>query len=176
MHTGAEVAAGVHIANTRKERLAVFVRGSSIIPMQSLVQSTKEKAKNIIELHIYKGPADNSYCYYEDDGQTYKYEKGDSYKRIISYSPAHKHIQLAKPEGSFHSHFKHVKLYLHGFEATHSFKINGKSLNSSTEDYQFIAPVSLFDPFYTEQPADLVNKQVPFVQFENSDHAITINW
>ena len=95
--------------------LPVFVKGSSIIPMQSTVQNTKEKGDGILYLHIYKGTETNTYTYYEDDGNTYDYEKGAFYKRDIVYNPQSSLILKAK-EGSYGSKFKKVKVVLHGFD------------------------------------------------------------
>ncbi len=97
------------------EDVPVFVKGGSIIPMQSTVQHTKEKGDGILYLHIYKGKETNVYTYYEDDGNTYDYEKGTYYKRDIVYnSPAT--LTLKAKEGSYNSKFKKVKVVLHGFD------------------------------------------------------------
>lgn len=68
-------------ANTEKnvelsiKKLPIYVRESSIYPMQSLVQSTSEKPTDTLLIHIYKGNINNTFVYYEDDGESYNYEK-----------------------------------------------------------------------------------------------------
>ena len=104
-----------YFVESKLEDLPVFVKGSSIIPMQSIVQNTKEVGDGILYLHIYKGNQSNSYTYYEDDGDTYNYEKKVYYKRIIVYNPTNGTITLKAKEGSYSSKFKQVKLILHGF-------------------------------------------------------------
>jgi alpha-glucosidase len=37
------------------QKLPVYVKGGSIIPMQSLVQSTSEKPTDTLTVHIFKG-------------------------------------------------------------------------------------------------------------------------
>jgi alpha-glucosidase len=58
-------------------KLPVYVKGGSIIPMQSLVQTTAEKPTDTLSVHIYNGSTANSFVYYEDDGKSFNYEKGD---------------------------------------------------------------------------------------------------
>ncbi|HSY61112.1 MAG TPA: TIM-barrel domain-containing protein, partial [Cytophaga sp.] len=55
--------------------LPVYVKESSIIPMQTLVQSTTIQPSDTLILHIYKGMIPNTFVYYEDDGKTFDYEK-----------------------------------------------------------------------------------------------------
>jgi alpha-glucosidase len=100
------------------ERLPVFVKEGSIIPMQSIVQNTKEKGDGILYLHVWKGDSKTSFAYYEDDGNTYTYENGNFYKRDIIYDAALGNITLTKKEGSYTSKYTKVKVVLHGFGKT----------------------------------------------------------
>ena len=43
-------------------QLPIYVKASAIIPVQSLVQSTKEKSSVTLYLHIYNGTEKNSTC------------------------------------------------------------------------------------------------------------------
>jgi alpha-glucosidase len=106
--------------------LPVFVKASGIIPMQGLIQNTTEKPSPVLGLHIYQGTETNSFLYFEDDGETYDYENGGFYKQVITYDPMTRTIQLAKPEGTFHSKFSSVNLVLHDFGDINNIKINGK--------------------------------------------------
>lgn len=96
--------------------LPVYVKAGSIIPMQSVVSSTIEKPSDTIALHVYNGAEGNSFTYYEDDGETYRYEKGSFYKRTIVFDPAQRNIILGKVTGDSPSRFHHLLLVLHGFE------------------------------------------------------------
>jgi alpha-glucosidase len=113
--------------------LPVFVRESAIIPMQSVIQSTKEKGDGVLYVHIWKGKSANEFVYYEDDGNSFDYEKGDSYRRTIHYDPATGKIMFDKKIGSFQSRFSQVKLVLHGFGAIQSLSLNNKELGFSVE-------------------------------------------
>lgn len=104
------------------DRLPLYVKAGSIIPMQSLVESTAEMPTDTLVLHIYEGDKLNSFIYYEDDGESYKYQTGDYYKRTISFNPVVNTIGFSKVEGSYASKFRFIKILLHGFE-----KKSGKS-------------------------------------------------
>jgi len=62
------------------DKLPVFVKAGSIIPLGKLIQHTGEKQGDTLEIRIYKG-ADAEFGLYEDEGDGYDYEKG-SYSLI----------------------------------------------------------------------------------------------
>jgi alpha-glucosidase len=176
LHTGTRVPGAEYIAEVRKERYPVFVKGSSIIPMQSAIQSMSEKPTDVLELHLYNGAADNSITYYEDDGTSYDYEQGKYYQRQIHFSASQKQLKLSAAAGAYSSHFRTIQLYYHGFDALSKVSINGKEHATNTSDYQFVAPVSSFDPYYKVAVGDMMNKGVPSLSFAHSADEIIISW
>lgn len=114
--------------------LPVFIKGSAIIPMQNVIQSTSEKGDGILLLHIWDGSKANSFIYYEDDGVSYSYENGEYYKKEIKFDPKKKLITLGEAEGNFTSKFTSIRLVLHGFkEAVNQVKVNGRVISSKTD-------------------------------------------
>ncbi len=93
-------------------RLPLFVKAGSIIPMQSITQSTSEKPSDTLIIHLYIG-TDNSFNYYEDDGMTYNYTSGNFYRRTLNYSSSANQLTFSKPEGAYSSQFKYIKIYFH---------------------------------------------------------------
>jgi alpha-glucosidase len=126
--------------------LPVFVKESSIIPMQSLIQNTAEMPTDTLSLHIYNGNIANEFVYYEDDGKSFNYENNDFYKRTIRFNPADKSIILDEATGSFKSKFHYVKLVMHGFNAINQAKVNGKSPSIVTTTYQMVPQANNIDP------------------------------
>ena len=139
------------ILRLSKNKLPVYVKESSIVPMQSLVQSTQEKPTDTLVLHIYKGQVNNSFVYYEDDGQSYNYEKGDFYKRKIIYDAVKHSVTFEKAEGNLKSKFNKLKLVFHGFNTDAQLN-NGQ--NMKDEMNSFLAPISKFDPQGTANPLE----------------------
>ncbi|MFA6400025.1 MAG: glycoside hydrolase family 31 protein [Salinivirgaceae bacterium] len=97
--------------------LPVFVKESSLIPMQTVVQNTSEMPSDTLFLKIYKGSISNIFTYYEDDGVSYEFEQGAFLKRDLVYNPAQKSLTIGKPEGSYTGKFKSVKLMFIGFDS-----------------------------------------------------------
>ena len=57
------------------DRIPVFVKEGSIVPMGNVVQSTQTK-QDVLEIRVYTGK-DASFTLYNDEGDNYNYEKGE---------------------------------------------------------------------------------------------------
>ena len=125
------------------QKMPVFVKAGSIIPMQTLIQSTSEKPADTLFLHVYKGDTANAVVYYEDDGESYNNENGGFYKRTIRYD---NQLTLEKVTGTYASKFNNIKLVLHGFDALQQVKLNGTVQALQSTGINFLTPVSRFDP------------------------------
>jgi alpha-glucosidase len=116
-------------AEVPTHQLPVYIKASAIIPMQALVQSTKEKATDTLSIHIYKGVDKNNFVYYEDAGDGFAYQKGKYFQRNIEYNPAQKQIVFSKAKGDYTSGYKKIQLVLHGFDdATVAARLNGTAI------------------------------------------------
>jgi alpha-D-xyloside xylohydrolase len=74
--TGATVKGGKEVeADAPLERLPLYVRAGSILPLGAEIEYATENPGGPIELRIYRG-ANGSFDLYEDSGDTYDYEKG----------------------------------------------------------------------------------------------------
>jgi alpha-glucosidase len=117
--------------------LPVFIKASSIIPMQSVVQNTAEKGDGILQLHVWNGTEPNQFVYYEDDGLSYNYQQGEFYKRCISFYPGKKLIVLDIPQGKLNSKFIQINLMMHGFGNVKSININDVTLSGNKNSFVF---------------------------------------
>lgn len=154
------------------QQLPVFVKESSIIPMQSLIQHTGEKPADTLFLHVYRGNAKNEFVYYEDDGETYAYEKGAFYERRMTYDPAIHSITLEKPAGRSSSRFSNIALLLHGFGALQQISVNGRNIALKKDHIAFIQPVSRFDPQGESNP--VISCEVRKAVFRHVNEKIVI--
>jgi len=59
------------------ETMPVFVRAGAVIPMQAVVQHTGEKPEGALILRVYPGKEKRVFPFYEDDGISYAYRKGE---------------------------------------------------------------------------------------------------
>lgn len=163
-------------------QIPVFVKGSSIIPMQSLVQSTKDKASDTLMIHLYHGKDRNSFIYYEDGGDGMEYKQGSYNKRVMSFDPVAKQFSVSAQEGRYTSRFKKIQLIFHGFDnEIRSVNINGISSNTSEISLKLLDGLEYLGDYYDKnfyrglRSAEPVLKQRSVVA-DNSPQLITINW
>jgi alpha-glucosidase len=163
-------------------RIPLYVKASSIIPMQSAIQTTKEKPVDTLYLHVYNGRERNTFVYYEDDGYTNAYKQGLYYRRLIELDPQERKLFFRAPEGKYPTHFKTIKCILHGFndEEAH-FSINGKPHHPKSETVRMIDALRYLDDLYIpEYYEGIRTAEQRGVQFtfnvDNTDKEIVINW
>ena len=82
------------------ERMPLYVKEGSIIPVGPALQYTNEKPADVITLYVYTG-SNASFDLYEDDGVSYDYEKGAFTTIPIRYDEASRTLTIGKREGSF---------------------------------------------------------------------------
>ena len=99
--TGATSSAGQSVdAAAPVETLPLFVKPGSIIPMGPFLQYSSEKPADPIEVRVYRG-ADGKFTLYEDEGDTYNYEKGKYATIPISWNDSKHTLEIGKRIGDF---------------------------------------------------------------------------
>jgi alpha-D-xyloside xylohydrolase len=99
--TGGTEASGQSIeAPAPLDRMPLYVRAGSIIPMGPLLQYVGEKPVDPIELRVYRG-ANGAFTLYEDEGDTYHYEKGVYATIPITWNEATQTLTIGARKGSF---------------------------------------------------------------------------
>ncbi|MEI6460072.1 MAG: TIM-barrel domain-containing protein [Pseudomonadota bacterium] len=129
-------------------KLPVFVKGSSIIPMQALVESTRDDPGAELLLHVYAGTERASYVYYDDDGRTVDYRAGHYRSQTVTYDPAAQTLQISAPEGDFASSFRRIRVVLHGMPGLHDLSVNGTAMAPVMEAVQAFDPVEAIADLY----------------------------
>jgi alpha-D-xyloside xylohydrolase len=82
--------------STPIDRIPLFVRAGSILPLGSEVESTHDK-QSIAHVKVYPG-ADGNFTLYKDDGLTYAYEKGDFQVTHLHWNNAAKKLTQSGPK------------------------------------------------------------------------------
>jgi alpha-D-xyloside xylohydrolase len=82
------------------ERMPLFVRAGSIIPLGPDVQYAAEKPSDPIELRVYRG-ADGDFLLYEDENDTYDYAKGSYATIAFRWDDARHVLTIGDRKGSF---------------------------------------------------------------------------
>jgi alpha-D-xyloside xylohydrolase len=81
------------------ERMPVFVRAGSIVPMGADIQSTATK-QAISEIRVYPG-RDGEFALYDDDGTSYDYEKGKGTLTRLRWDEAKRTLSATGGDSAF---------------------------------------------------------------------------
>jgi len=87
------------------DMIPIHVRAGSIIPMGPVLQYAKEKPMDPIEVRVYPG-ASGSFTIYEDDGETYGYERGEYSLIRIEWKDRERILMIEKRIGKYPSMLK----------------------------------------------------------------------
>jgi len=123
--------------------LPVFAKGGSIIPMQKIVQHTDEDPGDTLFLHLYIGDEKTTFTFYDDDGKTLDYRKGEFYKRLMVFNPENREFLITKPEGRYRSRFKIIKLILHNFNIIDKIYINNRVITFSGNENSTVKSINI---------------------------------
>src|SRR5205085_7578362 len=99
--TGKQLQGGQKIdASAPIDIMPLYVKAGSIVPMGEQMEYATQKPASTIELRIYPG-ADASFTLYEDENDTYNYEKGKFATINFSWSDKNKTLSISDVKGSF---------------------------------------------------------------------------
>ena len=87
-------------ADAPLDKLPLFVRAGSIVPMGPPMEWTTEKPADPIELRVYSG-ADGDFTLYEDENDSYRYEKGAHATIAMHWDDGARTLTLGPREGYF---------------------------------------------------------------------------
>jgi alpha-glucosidase len=125
--------------------LPVFVKAGAIIAMQNAISHTEAPHEGVLKLHIYKGKGTYTYLHYEDDGSSKDYQRGDFFKREITWDSDRQELQFRAVDGNYKSAFKEIQLYLHGIDSE-SIQMEDQQIRGQKENIAFLEPLTAFDP------------------------------
>ena len=82
------------------ERMPLYVRAGSIVPVGPDMQWSDEKPADVIDLYVYQG-ADGSFTLYEDENVNYNYEKGLYALIGFDYDDSEAELTISARQGDF---------------------------------------------------------------------------
>lgn len=88
------------VASAPLDRIPVYVKAGSIVPLGPVVEYAGQKPDAPIDLRVYRG-ANGSFKLYEDAGDTYAYEKGAHAVIPIHWDDASSTLTIGQREGEF---------------------------------------------------------------------------
>ena len=100
LYTGSFIAGGnKQIVDAPYERMPIFVKEGSILPMGELIQNTTQTQTNLT-LYVYAGK-NGKFTLYEDENVNYNYEKGAFSTIDFTYNDANKILNIGARKGDF---------------------------------------------------------------------------
>jgi alpha-D-xyloside xylohydrolase len=87
-------------APTPLDRIPLYVRAGSILPLGPVEQYADEKPDGPFELRVYRG-ADGAFTFYQDEGNNYNYEKGNYSTVPITWSETDRTLTLGARHGTY---------------------------------------------------------------------------
>jgi alpha-D-xyloside xylohydrolase len=85
---------------TTLDRVPMFVRAGSILPLGPEMQYVGEKAWDNLELRVYPG-ANGSFTLYEDEGDNYNYEKGQYATIAFQWDDKARTLTIGERKGNY---------------------------------------------------------------------------
>jgi alpha-D-xyloside xylohydrolase len=99
--TGKRYAGGQTVnIETQFNRVPMFVRAGSIIPLGPVMQYVGEKNWDELEMRVYPG-ADANFTLYEDEGDGYNYEKGTYSVITFHWNDKTHTLTIGQRQGSY---------------------------------------------------------------------------
>ncbi len=161
------------IVDADLERLPVFVKSGAILPMQQTIQSTSDRSRSELFIHLYHG-GEGQFVYYEDDGKSFDFQNSGYYRRKLNFDTNKRQFIMSQAEGKFESQFATIQLILHGFDELQELTINEEPMQLVGASHQFLQAITRFDPL-----GDFYNAPVESIQtvsFPNSPLEMVIQF
>jgi alpha-D-xyloside xylohydrolase len=109
------------------DKIPLFIKEGSIIPMGKFVQFTGQKSADTLEIRIYKG-ADGKFELYEDEGDNYSYEKGNYTIVPFKWDEQHQILTIGERQGNYSNCLKNRILNIVFVNESNGFDINYSTL------------------------------------------------
>ena len=91
------------------DKIPLFVKGGTILPLAEVMQFSSEKPLDTIELRIYPGK-DGEYILYQDEGDNYNYEKGKYSTIQFNYNYEKNSLIIDKTQGAYNGMLDKLKV------------------------------------------------------------------
>lgn len=127
--TGKRYAGGQELTlQTTLQSIPLFVRAGSVVPMGKEMQSVEDKDWSSLTLRVYPG-TNGHFTLYEDDGNTYNYEKGQYAEIPMSWNDRSRTLTIGRRVGQYDGMLKTRKFTVITPDGTtKTVSYNGKKL------------------------------------------------
>lgn len=131
---GSDEAEGFLTVSAPYERIPLYVRGGSIIPVGPAQEWTDEKPADDLLILVYAG-ADADFTLYEDDGVSYGYERGECSRIRFHWDQDAYKLHVSEPEGSYPGMPEHRRFRVRIIDPDHPFAFDPDCEGDYVIDY-----------------------------------------
>lgn len=162
-------------------RIPIFAKASAIIPMQGKVQSTRDDPGPVLYVHVFNGAERSEFVYYDDDGETLNYRKGQYRRRVITFDPAARQLSFSRPEGNYATRFRRTQVILHGFGPVRGATVNGVATAVQSQVVRMLDPLeALSDVYWDKQNLERLRQMEPMkpqatLEFDDAPQVV-VRW
>ena len=137
--TGQRHAGGQTVARDYAlDEFPLFVRAGAIVPFGPVIEHTGQRPDAPWEIRLYPG-ADGRFTLYEDDGETYRYERGERATIALSWNDARRRLSIGARQGRYPGMAAQRQLHVRLMaapgqaEQTRTVNYDGRALNVDLE-------------------------------------------
>ncbi len=163
------------IAECPIDRLPLYVRGSSIIPMRENSGATTTDHGDKLEIHLYKGDTNSSFLLYEDDGTSFDYEAGIFSTRLLEYNAIENQFSINKKEGDYKTPFTNISIFFHGMFNLEGASVNGLGVSIQQIDYRLVQQIANYDPV-NSMPEGPKISSLNYITIDYDQNQLDIRW
>jgi alpha-D-xyloside xylohydrolase len=132
------------------DRMPLFVRAGSIVPMGPDLEWASQKPADPLELRVYRG-ANAAFTLYEDEGDTYNYEKGQFATIALTWNEAQQALTIGERKGQFPGMLRDRTFHVVFVDANHGVGVDADAKPDRTVKYSGQA-VTVTAPTAAGQP------------------------
>lgn len=126
--------------NAPIEEIPFFIKAGTVLPLREVMQYTKEKTPDYLELNIYYSETESTSMMYEDAEEGHQYKNGDYLVKTFSMTSTDNELNIdVDREGNFSPSYSVIKVNIIGvpFEIS-SVTVDGKQVDMEKEKNQNI--------------------------------------
>lgn len=161
------------IVESPLHKLPVFVQAGAILPLRAPAMHTREPFTEL-RLHVYAGGQENVFEFYEDDGTTFAFEKGEYHRRRMLHDAPRRTLTLSSAEGTYKTGITTLRVILHGDPGVKQFTVNGRALSARSTNNSFFLPLEKYDPL--NEPETMGAEPVVEVFLDYTSEPLQITW
>jgi len=116
------------------EDIPLFIKSGGIIPSQEFVNYVGEKPITTLNIDVFPNDIETYFKYYDDDGITYNYEKGEYFIQTMTAKKEDNGalFNISKKEGTYKPELKYYIVKAHG-SSSKEVKVNGSCVPKSMD-------------------------------------------